>query len=180
MEMSGKAFGPSCSSQSTGLVLGQRSLELGQRLSKWVYGERDTAGSGSDTGVTRLRPGVPGPGECQPPASQHTCGQWCTGAGRLWRDPGLARRSTCSAWTHLAAGGGGGRGNSRVVTLPPFKSPHWHRVSLAPGPFSPHICRLTLSHPEPTSNTRHRGNTGAQASCYVKCSPMRSLLYIIV
>ena len=70
----------------------------------------------------------------------------------------LARRSTCSAWTHLAAGARRGRGNGRVVTLP-FISP----VCLAPGPFSPHICRLTLpllaNSPEPelTSNTRHQG-----------------------
>ena len=109
-------------------------------------------GSGSDTGVTRLRPGVPGlmsgsTGGCQLRGHHNTCVQWPAEsvqvpAGELLSS--LARRSTCSAWTHLAAGARRGRGNGRVVTLP-FISPV--PVSLAPGPFSPHICRLTLSWP---------------------------------
>lgn len=98
-----------------------------------------------------------------PGASQHVCpvaSSVQVPAGELLSS--LARRSTCSAWTHLAAGARRGRGNGRVVTLP-FISPV--PVSLAPGPFSPHICRLTLSWPAhqltgagaDIYNTRHRG-----------------------
>ena len=112
-------------------------------------------GSGSDTGVTRLRPGVPGlmsgsTGGCQLRGHHNTCVQSvyrCRPATELLSS--LARRSTCSAWTHLAAGARRGRGNGRVVTLP-FISP----VCLAPGPFSPHICRLTLCWPTHRSRSR--------------------------
>ena len=128
---------------------------------------------GSDTGIRRCQ------GAQGEVSSRHhnTCVQAVqVPAGCLWPAQ-LARRSTCSAWPHLAREEAG-----ELLHFPLYPPLRSHRVSLAPSPFSPHICRLTSpthwAHPEPdlTPNTRHRGNTETAASCYLIFSQMRSLL----
>lgn len=123
-------------------------------------------GSGSDTGVTRLRPGVPGlmsgsTGGCQLRGHHNTCVQWpaeCTGAGR-WtaqlasapvdlfcldtpgcgREAGERKRPSCYTSLYIP--------RARVSRPRPFLATY----------LQTHPLLASSPEPELTSNTRHRG-----------------------